>query len=88
MSVIVIASLPIDDFPQHLLTKVYPGHPGSPSEPRVWGVNEGRYRLIPISWLPTGEALDRGLEAHLSSSAVASYRAYIARTSGAEGGAA
>ncbi|MCU0902409.1 MAG: hypothetical protein MUE83_00860 [Tabrizicola sp.] len=80
--VLIIESYGPEELPVELLTVVVPGCRGFPSEPRVWGIDCGRYRLIPVSWLPTGEAIRRGFEHLISPAVVAEYRAFLARTGG------
>lgn len=79
----VIESYAPEDFPSHLLAKIVPAPAGFPSEPRVWGIDCGRYRLVPVSWLSTGEAIRRGFGHLISPAVIAEHRAYLARTGGA-----
>ena len=44
-----------------------------PSESRVWGRDGGAWRLVPISWLGTIGAIQRGLEHLLSKAQVADF---------------
>jgi hypothetical protein len=80
MKVTIIESVPESEVTDEMLRYISPLPTGFPAERRVWGRDiDGRWRLIPLSWLGTHNAIERGFQDYLSPALVADYLDRCAR---------